>query len=137
MLTKEDFAVIKALQRRGVYLNDIAAELGVSPKTVSRALKRSAPPRKERKRRSSKLDAYKAEVDRLLSENVWNAQVILREIQALGYTGKDSILREYITPKRALRPGRATRRAGTGRPLFPQNPRARALRRAPRPGGEV
>ncbi len=40
MLRKEDFAVIKALQRREVYIKDIAADLGVHPKTVSRALKR-------------------------------------------------------------------------------------------------
>ena len=39
MLRKEDFAVIKSLNQRGVYIKDIAAELGVHPKTVSRALK--------------------------------------------------------------------------------------------------
>jgi DNA-binding MarR family transcriptional regulator len=39
MLRKEDIAVIKSLSRRGVYLKDIAAELGVHPKTVSRVLK--------------------------------------------------------------------------------------------------
>lgn len=37
MLRKEDFAVIKALKKRDVYVKDIAAELGVHPKTVSRA----------------------------------------------------------------------------------------------------
>jgi IS30 family transposase len=41
MLNKEDFAVIKALSQHGVYLKDIAAELGVHPKTVKRALQRS------------------------------------------------------------------------------------------------
>ena len=44
MLSKEDFAVIKALNRRGVYQKDIAEQLGVHPKTVSRALKRGAAP---------------------------------------------------------------------------------------------
>ena len=63
MLSKEDFAVIKALNQRGVYLKDIAAELGVHPKTVSRALKRDGAPKKERARRGSKLDPYKAKVD--------------------------------------------------------------------------
>lgn len=37
MLTNEDYAVIKALSQRGVYQKDIAAQLGVHPKTVSRA----------------------------------------------------------------------------------------------------
>jgi len=113
MLNKEDYAVIKSLKGRGVYLKDIAEELGVHPKTVGRALKRGGAPNKMRKRRGSKLDPYKATVDRLLKEEVWNAVVILREIQAVGYTGGYTILREYIQPKRALRSGKATVRFET------------------------
>jgi transposase len=113
MLTKEDYAVIKALKKRGVYVKDIAAELGVHPKTVSRALERGGEPVKKRKKRSSKLDNYKSQIDQLLQEGVWNAVVIYREIEAAGYTGKQSILREYIAPKRAMRAGRATVRFET------------------------
>jgi hypothetical protein len=39
MLRKEDFAVIESLNKRGVYLKDIAAELEVHPRTVKRALR--------------------------------------------------------------------------------------------------
>ncbi len=46
-------------------------------------------------------------MDRLLAEGVWNSVVILREIQAEGYQGAVTVLRQYIAPKRALRPGRA------------------------------
>jgi transposase len=113
MLSKEDFAVIKALNRRGVYQKDIAEQLGVHPKTVSRALKRGAAPQSTHRRRVSKLDAYKPTVDRLLTEGVWNAVVILREIQAAGYTGGYTMLRAYIAPKRALRAGRQTVRFET------------------------
>ena len=113
MLRKEDYAVIKALKKRGVYHTDIAIELGVHPKTVSRALKRDGPPAGKRQRRGSKLDPYKTQVDQLLADGVWNAVVILREIQAAGYNGGSTILREYIGPKRALRAGRATVRFET------------------------
>jgi len=113
MLRKEDFAVIKSLKGRGVYQKDIALELGVHPRTVSRALKRDGVPKRERKRSGNKLEPYQPKIDQLLSEGVWNAQVILREIQALGYTGGYTILRDYIQPKRALRPGRATVRFET------------------------
>ena len=113
MLSKEDYAVIKALKQRGVYLKDIAAELGIHPKTVSRALKRGGAPQRPLQARESKLDPYKATVDRLLAEGVWNAVVIYREIQAEGYIGKPTMLRAYITPKRALRQGRATVRFET------------------------
>ena len=108
MLSKEDFAVIQALARRGVYQKDIAEELGVTPKTVSRALKRGSAPMRERAKRGSKLAAYQDTVDRLLADGVWNAMVVLREIQALGYSGGVTVLRQYIAPKRALRPGRGT-----------------------------
>ena len=62
---------------------DIAAEIGVHPKTVSRALERGGAPEKKRKRRSSKLEPYKSTVDRLLSEGVWNAIVILRKLTTI------------------------------------------------------
>ena len=113
MLSKEDYIVIKALKKRGVYQKDIAAELGVHPKTISRALKRKDLPERRRKKRGSKLDPYKETIDQLLAEGVWNATVIFREIKAQGYDGKTTILREYIQPKRALRPGRATVRFET------------------------
>jgi transposase len=113
MLRKEDFAVIKALHERGVYQKDIAEQLGVHPKTVSRALKRDSAPAGKRAKRDEKLDPFKPTVDRMLSEGVWNAVVILRAIQAEGYTGKSTMLRLYIQPKRALRQGRATVRFET------------------------
>jgi transposase len=113
MIRKEDFAVIKALDERGVFLKDIAQELGVHPKTVSRALKRNGAPLRERERAESKLEPFKSKVDQLLSRNVWNAAVILREIQADGYEGGYTMLRQYIQPKRVLRAGKATVRFET------------------------
>ena len=102
--------------RRGVYVKDIAAELGVHPRTVSRARQRGAAPQRPRPpARPSKLDRYKPEIDRLLAAGVWNAVVILREIQAQGYQGQASILRDYIRPKRPLRQARATVRFETHR----------------------
>jgi transposase len=113
MLGSEDFIVIQALVQRGVYLCDIAQQLGVHPKTVRRALQRGGPPRRRGGRRGSVLDPYRAVVDQLLTEGVWNAVVIWREIQAKGYPGGVSVLRDYIRPKRALRPSRATVRFET------------------------
>src|SRR5262245_47709316 len=113
MLSQEDYIVIRTLKARGVYNVDIAAELGVHPKTVSRALKRGAAPSSSKAKRSSKLDPYKAQIDTLLQDGVWNAVVILREIQGAGYSGGITMLREYSTPKRALRKSKATVRFET------------------------
>lgn len=94
------------IERRaqGAYLKDIAAELGVHPKTVSRALKRGGePPARRSGVRPSKLDPYKDQVDQLLAEGIWNASVIYRRICHQGYEGGYTILRSYIQPKRQKR----------------------------------
>ncbi len=44
MLNKEDWMDITTQKDKGIYLKDIAAELGMHPKTVSRALLRGGPP---------------------------------------------------------------------------------------------
>jgi len=113
VLTKETYAMIKALHDRGVYQQDIAQQVGVHPKTVSRALARNAAPSGTRQKRGSKLDGYKKTVDRLLAEGVWNAVVIHREIAAEGYTGGITTVRMYVGPKRSLRPTRTTVRFET------------------------
>jgi transposase len=114
MIRKEDFAVMTALHQRGVFLKDIALEVGVHPRTVRRALDRGGAPARVRPPTASKLDPHKGKVDQLLAEGVWNAKVILSEIRTDGYRGSYTILRDYIQPKRALRPGRATVRFETG-----------------------
>lgn len=114
MLRKEDWMTIQAQVEKGVYLKDVAHELGVHPKTISRALKRDGPPSGKRAApREGKLDPYKPMVDDLLREGVWNAMVIFREIQLKGYTGEVTILRNYIRPKRPLRESRSTVRFET------------------------
>jgi transposase len=113
MLSKEDWMNIKAQRDKGVYLKDIAADLGVHPKTVKRALDRGGPPKLRRRPRKSKLDPYKAQIDKLLREEVWNCVVILRKIEKSGYRGEISILRDYVRSKRVLRQSRATVRFET------------------------
>lgn len=103
MLKQEDFVKIQARASRGVYHKDIAEELGVHPRTVSRALKRGSAPSGGRRRKGSKLEPFHAAVDDLLDEGVWNAVVIHKKIRAEGYEGGLTVLREYIAPKRPLR----------------------------------
>ena len=113
MIKREDYMTMQAMAAQGMYQKDIAQALNVHPKTVSRALTRGGSPKGERTGRGSKLDPYRSQVDELLREGVWNASVILREIQAHGYSGGRTVLRAYIQPKRALRAGRATVRYET------------------------
>ena len=120
MINREDFMMIKEMRDKGCYLQEIAETTGISKKTVSRALKRGGPPAKRHSGiRASKLDPYKDEIDRLLSEQVWNGEVIYAHIRELGYRGGASILRDYIRPKRGLRKAKGTVRFETapGKPL--------------------
>src|SRR5262249_12282886 len=103
-----------------VYLCDIAEQLGVHPRTVRRALRRGGAPPRRGGRRGSRLEPYRPVVDQLLAEGGGNTVVILRELQAKGYTGGVSILRDYVRPKRALRAGgRAAGRRGGRRGAGP------------------
>lgn len=114
MLRKEDWMEIKEQAERGMYQKDIAEQLGVHPKTVRRALRRGGPPSGIRPNaKKSKLDSYKPVIDDLLRQGVWNAVVILREIQSRGYTGGYTIVRDYLQPMRSLREPRSTVRFET------------------------
>lgn len=114
MLTKEDYMHIKTKHDRGVYQKDIAAELDVSPRTVSRALKRgSAPSGRRPLAKTSMLDPFRPMIDELLADDVWNAMVILDVIRERGYTDGETLIRNYIRPKRPLRQSRQTVRFET------------------------
>ncbi|NOK60201.1 MAG: hypothetical protein GFH27_549281n406 [Chloroflexi bacterium AL-W] len=100
MLTQADILMIKTQANRSVYLKDIAATFGVHPKTISRTLRRPAPPHASRSPRPSKLDPFKARSDQFLADGIWNSVVILCEIPAQGSTRSSSLLRASMTPKR-------------------------------------
>jgi transposase len=114
MLKKGDWMDIKAQTERGVYQKDIAASLSVSPRTVRRALKRGGPPAGKRPRAKwRKLEGYKGLIDRLLAEGVRNGVVIYRILTEHGYTGKYTVVSEWLKPRRPVRESRATVRFET------------------------
>lgn len=101
MLSKEDYLMIRERRADGVYICDIAQQLGVDRRTVRRALQRgSEPPARRTGVRPSKLDPFKSLVDQLVEDGVRNAAVIFRRLQEAGYQGKARMLRVYMKPKR-------------------------------------
>ncbi|EOR0221690.1 ATP-binding protein, partial [Escherichia coli] len=88
MLSREDFYMIKQMRQQGAYIVDIATQIGCSERTVRRYLKYPEPPARKTRHKMAEMDY----IDMRLAENVWNGEVILAEIKAMGYTGGRSML---------------------------------------------
>ena len=98
MVTKEDYCKIKAYFELGLPLSSIAKRLNVHSKTVSKILKGGF----KEMQKGSKLDEFKNYIkERLKEYPELTAVSIYGEIAQKGYTGKESILRDFI---RSVRP---------------------------------
>lgn len=113
MLNREDFYMIKQMRKQGAYIVDIATQVGCYELTIRRYFKYPEPPARKTRHKMSKLKPFMDYIDMRLAENVWNGEVILTEIKAMGYTGGRSMLRYYIQPKRKMRPSKKTVRFET------------------------
>jgi len=92
---------IQELKRQGLSITQIAAHTGFDRRTIRKYLAQPATPRYgPRTPRPTKLDAFHAYLKGRLQAGVWNAQVLLREIQEQGYTGGYTLLKDYLQPQR-------------------------------------
>lgn len=99
MLTQETLVEIHVLHRQGLSIRRIARELNISRNTVRRYLRDIAQspsygPRN--KVRTSLLKPYLQERMAAAKPDWIPATVLFREIQALGYQGKEGIVRIYV-----------------------------------------
>ena len=105
---------IYELKGKGRSIRGIADDLGISRATVRKYVRASGVPKpKPRAKRGSKLDAYKEYIDVRVLEGLENCVVLLREIQALGYDGGYTTLKNYVHPRRRPRQPKATVRFET------------------------
>lgn len=108
MLTQELAVEIQVLSKQGRSIRQIARETGLSRNTVRRYLREGRPIRYgPREPRACKLDAYKGFLQERIAQASpdWiPATVLLREIQAAGYTGGISQLKAYLAPFRSAPP---------------------------------
>ena len=101
MVQREEFFMIKDLKSKGLSNVQIAQALELNRKTVAKWLKSNEFPKYKLKAAlPSKLDTYKSYILSRMNEGCVNAQIIFDEITALGYTGKMTILREFMKPHR-------------------------------------
>jgi transposase len=106
---------IEELKRQGLSIQGISRLLGFDRKTVRKYLLKpdGTPAYGPRPARPSKLDSFKAYVEERLKAGVWNAQVLLRELRSRGYTGGNTILKDWLQPQRESAQTVAVRRFET------------------------
>ena len=104
MLSVEQWADIRRMKHvEGLSQREIHRRSGIHRDTIRRALASPKPPGYgPRPRRSSKLDPYRAEIERLLDDEPTLSGVRIREeIEKLGYEGSKTILDDHL---REIRP---------------------------------
>jgi transposase len=115
MLKIGEFFMIGELYQKGWTQTAIAKETGFDRKTIRKHLKGDKLPERKvsEKKRKSKLDPYKNYLLQRIQEGPTNCIVLFEEIQAMGYTGKMTILRDFVRPYREQPKKQATLRYET------------------------
>lgn len=114
MVKNGEFFVIKEMRLKGMSITQIAEETGRDRKTIRKWLLKETPESyPARKPRPSKLDPFKDFIRTRMAEGCQNARIIFEEIKARGYTGKDTILRDFMKPLRPHFRSKATVRYET------------------------
>lgn len=104
MLNLDDFLTLKELHKQGLSNSEIARRTGYSRKTVSKYVKAKVQPKsKKRSVKPSKLDAYKEYIIQRLNSGPLTATRIYQEIQARGFSGKYTIVRDFVRENRRIR----------------------------------
>ena len=112
MLKYRTIRMIKQKAAQGKSAYAIGLELGISKNTASRYMTADAPS-KPKYVRASKLEPFKPKIDELMERGIFNCVVILEHLQAAGYDGGISIIKDYVHPKRPPKAAPAVRRYET------------------------
>jgi transposase len=109
MLRSQAVLRIHNLHIEGKSVQEIAQELEISRTTVRKYLKNpEAVIRKPREPRPSKLDPFKEQIEKWVTEDhCTNCEVMLVRLQKQGYTGGISILKAFVHPLRPAVAGHA------------------------------
>jgi transposase len=102
MLDMEEFLTLRDLFNQELSISEIARQTGHSRVTVRKYLNSQVPPApQKRPKKPSKLDGYREYIISRLNEYPLSANRIYREIQERGFTGKYTIVKDFV---RKVRP---------------------------------
>ncbi|WP_413874820.1 IS21 family transposase [Albidovulum sp.] len=101
MIETEEWFMIRDLHAQGLNITEISNKTGFDRKTVRKYLNSTTLPEpKHRAKRVSKLDNYKDYIIKKLHEGPFTAGRLFREIQEMGFTGKSTIVSDFVTKVR-------------------------------------
>jgi transposase len=102
MLPEGEFHMLRDLYRQGLSISEIARQTGYNRRTVSKYVNAKVPPvSRKPSAKPSKLDSYKDYIIQRLNSGPLTACRIYREIQDRGFTGKYTIVKDFV---RKVRP---------------------------------
>ncbi|MGI8552160.1 MAG: IS21 family transposase [Dehalococcoidia bacterium] len=98
----EEWIAIREWARQGLALGEIVRRSGRDPKTVRKVLAEAAPKRRTStwNPEQSKLWPYREYLLQRVDQGCLNASVLLEEITAHGYVGKQTLLGDFLRPIR-------------------------------------
>jgi transposase len=99
VIEESQWGAIRALRQQGMAKKAIARQLGLDIKTVRKWLREPWRPQHRRKRGQA-LDRWRRFLKGRCPEVAFNARVLYRELQSLGYTGSYPSVVRYIRPWR-------------------------------------
>jgi transposase len=104
MIDYETFCRLRQLRdEQGLKISQIAAQLGLDPKTVAHWIERATYQQRQGRRRPSKLDSFKDQIKALVGRHPYTAQQILQQLRQQGYSGGYSILKDFVRQVRPVR----------------------------------
>lgn len=91
------------IELQGQSISKVSRDTGMSRNTIRKYLRDGEQKHglKGRKR-PSKLEPFKEIIDKLISSGIYNAQVIYERLAEIGYTGKVTIIKDYLRPIRPV-----------------------------------
>jgi transposase len=102
MITLDEYLEIEQLAQQGISKLEIVHRLGIDRKTVRKYLSevKGPPLVQQRPARQSQLEPFGDYLKKRLAQGCTNGKVLWREIQAQGYQGSYTILKDFLRPLR-------------------------------------
>jgi len=114
MIRSGTINMIREKAQNGKSAYAISKELGISKNTAKKYIRQpKAKHGLKGRTKPSKLDPFKPKIKEMMENGIYNCVVIMERLQAMGYTGGITIIKDYVKPYRSARNLPAVRRYET------------------------